>query len=86
MHKDNYYSGRLADAMLHLPNLEEIFLSLDQWGDSISKALRKFYRDCFVVPKGHNDWTEPRGIPQMLSLLQGSARTEMKLKTLWWHH
>lgn len=83
MREDNYHAGKIADAMLHLPNLEEIIMSLEQWAGPKTKAVRNAYSDCLVVPEGHNNWTEPRGVPQMLSMIQGSARSEIKLKTLW---
>ena len=82
MREDNCHAGKIADAMLHLPNLEGIIMSLEQWAGPKTKAVRNAYSDCLVVPEGHNNWTEPRGVPQMLSMIQGSARTEIKLKTL----
>lgn len=82
MRKDNYYAGKIADAMSHLQNLEEIVLSLEHWARRPSQALKKAFSDSLVVPCGHNSRTEPRGVPQMLSLLQGSAHTQVKLKSL----
>ncbi|MCJ1261127.1 hypothetical protein MMC22_000991 [Lobaria immixta] len=81
MREDDYYAGKIADAMFHLPNLSEIVLSLDRWAGGPSKAIENAYSDSHVIPYGHNSW-RPIGVPQMLSLLQGSARTEMKLKSL----
>lgn len=82
MRKDSYHAGKIADAMFHLPNLEAIILSFEYWAGGASKAARNPYSDSLVVPYGHNSRTEPRGVPQMLSLLQGSADTQIKLKTL----
>ena len=82
MRKDNYYTGKITDALTHLPNLEEIWLSLEDWARPPSKAIEKAYSDSLVALHGHNDWKEPRGVPQMLSLLQGSARTQARLKSL----
>lgn len=81
MRKD-YYAGKIADAMSHLPNLEEIVLSLEHWAGRSSKAIEKVVSDSLVVPYGHNSRAQPRGVPQMLSLLQGSAHTQVKLKSL----
>ena len=83
MRDDSYNAGRIADAMSNLPNLERIIFSLEHWEKKPSKAIKIAYSDSLVVPFGHNRWTEPRGVPQMLSLLQGSARTQVKLKGLY---
>ncbi|MCJ1270107.1 hypothetical protein MMC22_010001 [Lobaria immixta] len=81
MREDNYLAGKIADAMVHLPNLIQIVFSLRRWVGGPSKAIENAYSDAHVIPYGHNSysWT---GVPQMLSLLQGSARTQMKLKSL----
>ena len=83
MRKDSYYAEKIRAAIFHLPNLEEVFLSFEQWARPRTNAMRMAYSDCSVVPSGHNSWTEPRGVPQMLSLCLASALTEKKLKTLW---
>ncbi|MCJ1260543.1 hypothetical protein MMC22_000405 [Lobaria immixta] len=44
--------------------------------------MRNAYRDSLILPHGHNSWIEPCGVPQMLSLLQGSACTHKKLKSI----
>ncbi|MCJ1264470.1 hypothetical protein MMC22_004342 [Lobaria immixta] len=83
MREDNYHAGKIADAMFHLPNLSEVVLSLERWAGGPSKAIENAYRDSHVIPDGHNSWRENHvGVAQMLSLLQGSARTQMKLKSL----
>ncbi|MCJ1462342.1 hypothetical protein MMC07_000942 [Pseudocyphellaria aurata] len=79
MREDEYHAGKIADAMVRLPNLGELVLSLM---GGRSKKLANAYSDSLVIPNGDNSWTEPLGVPQMLSLLQGSARTPMKLKLL----
>ncbi|MCJ1263787.1 hypothetical protein MMC22_003657 [Lobaria immixta] len=82
MREDNYYVGKIADVMFHLPNLSELVLSLERWAGGPSKAIENAYSDSHGIPDGHNSWREPCGVAQMLSLLQGSARTQMKLKSL----
>lgn len=81
MRRDNYHAGKIADALAQLPHLQEITMSLEGW-EGQSKRLKNSYSDTLVIPEGDNSWTEPLGVPQMLSLLQGSARTQMKLKRL----
>ncbi|MCJ1265783.1 hypothetical protein MMC22_005663 [Lobaria immixta] len=84
MRKDNYLAGKIANAMVNLPNLEEIIFSLGHWAGGPSEAIQYAYSDAHVIPYGHNSHssTEPLGVPQMLSLLQGSACTQMKVKRL----
>lgn len=82
MRTDNYHAGKIADALAKLPNLEEIILSLECWKNGRSKALKNAHKDCYTVAYGDNSWTERLGVPQMLSLLLGSARTRMNLKRL----
>lgn len=90
MRRDKYHAGKIADALAKLPNLQEIILSLECWRHERSEALKDAYKDCYTVAHGDNSWTEPLGVPQMLSLLLGSARTRMNLKRLscglveWW--
>lgn len=78
----DYHAGKITDAIAHLPNLKEIVLSLDYWVGEPSKAMKNAYNDSLIIPYGDNGRTEPRGVPQMLSLLQGSALTQTKLKSL----
>ena len=82
MRRDDYHAGKIADALARLPNLEEIVLSLECWTGQCSRKLQTAYSDSFVIPDGDNSWTEPLGVPQLLSLLQGAARTQKKLKRL----
>ena len=80
---DDYHAEKIVKAMACLPNLEEIVLSLECWAGGPSKAVRCAYSDSLITPYGDESWAEePRGVPQMLSLLQGSARTQKKLKIL----
>ncbi|MCJ1264510.1 hypothetical protein MMC22_004382 [Lobaria immixta] len=82
MREDDYYAGKVVDAMSRLPNLEAIIFSLEHWAGLPSQAIKNAYSDSLVVPYGHNSWKDPRGVPQMLSLLQGSAHNQIKLKVL----
>ena len=82
MREDDYYAGKIVDAMSRLPNLETIIFSLEHWAGLPSQAIKNAYSDSLVVPYGHNSWKDPRGVPQMLSLLQGSAHNQIKLKVL----
>lgn len=83
MRRDDYNAGQIADALAQLPNLEEIILSLECWRNGRSRALENAHKDTYVVAYGDNSWTEPLGVPQMLSLLLGSAQKKLKLKSLY---
>ena len=82
MRAHGYHSRKVVDAISRLSNLQEIVLSLEHWAGGPSKAMKKAYFDSLVMPYGHNSRADPHGVPQMLSLLQGSARAQMKLKRL----
>lgn len=82
MREDDYQARKIADAMVHLPNLEQIIFSLESWAGERSENIQNTYSDSHAIPCGHNDWTEDFGVPQLFSLLQGSARTQKKLKSL----
>ena len=66
MREDNYQARKIADAMVNLTNLEEIFLGLER---EPTKRRRKAYSDSYTIPYGDNSGTQPLGVPQMLSLL-----------------
>lgn len=83
MRRDDYCAGKIAAALAKLPNLEEIILSLECWRYGRTEALKNAYKDTYVVPYGDNSWTEPLGVPQMVSLLLGSARHKVHLKSLY---
>lgn len=82
MCKDNHYASKVADAIYHLPNLYWICMSIQHTAPRPTNALRKAFRDSVVVPFGHHSCGEPYGVSQMLSLLQGVARSQAKLKRL----
>lgn len=82
MCKDNHYASKVADAVSHLPNLYWICMSIQHTAPRPTNALKKAFRDSVVVPYGHGSCGEPYGVSQMLSLLQGVARSQVKLKRL----
>lgn len=57
MRRDSYHAGKIADAMTHLPNLEEIVLSLQGWDGGRSLSLEIAYAECHVILYGDRIWT-----------------------------
>lgn len=82
MRAQSYHSRKIVDAISRLSNLQEIVLSLEHWAGGPSKAMKNAYFGSLIMPFGHNSGADPHGVPQLLSLLQGSARAQMKLKRL----
>lgn len=79
MRRGSHHARQITKAMARLPNLEYIRVSLEGWARR-SHKFENVYRDSYVYPSYTSTSRVRLGVPQVLSLLRGSAQTETKLK------